>query len=1106
MKNKKVIFAIILFLLIGLTIFTFANPSSNEKTFDEEQKEIQDGDGNTKDDTNTTIEENNGESDITTNDDNTNEVPNNIMVGNQDRNVTIVRDQITANIQNNDNYNNALAAVEKAESTITQNDVDTARDLVEKLDDGNEKSNLENRLEQVQDIIDVSGLVATLEGKTNSAKSRTDILAAKKYRDVEQKIKEKVESLKESKEKDGLESRLNDLSSILDDNTAPKIEGTPDDEYTNTVPVSLTLDGEDYTVTLNGENYTDELSFSEDGTYTVTVTDKAFNEATVKFTIDTTNPTFNGILDGHQYNHDITIDVDDDNLESIVVDNRTAKTINTVNNGTILTDEGLYVIIATDKAGNSTKVYVLIDKTYPVIDDVIDGEYYKTDVTPKITEENVKSITLKKDDKEVSYTKDSTITEDGSYVLTVEDRAGNVTTKKFTIDKTLPTFNDINGKTYNGSYLDVKSLTVDVKDVNLDTITVYNYKTGETKTVENGFELTEEAIYKITATDKAKNEMIVYVAIDRTAPIFKNVKNGHTYNEKKTLEIEDLRLKEVSVYNYKTKKTRVYTFQELFDGTKVELNDDATYTIIATDFAGHSIKVYVAIDTQTPKVTDEFTGEEIVNGKSYKQVKPVIDGTGSKIKKSTLNNENFTSGTIINTDGDYTLKVIDTANNSYEVSFKIDNDPIQVTYLHGFVSDWPNYYNTSIDTFAKIGDNVQFVIHSKETFAGKPKLYVNDEYITDFEQNDDHYGEKVYSCLYKIPESVIDGETLTYEIRNISDEAGNGIVFNDYKGDKLTNENANKIVFDTKGPEIELSGKNLIVKDKNDFKARIDQGITVINDWKITPDVVVDGMKYTEPNISWLTSGKYTVTARDLAGNTTTLDIDLDNTAPTLTQLEILNITNDGATPKKNAHFANDDARIRLIAVFDEDIVQDKVVVKINGNPVEISRFKRENLGYYTIGIDISNILKVTSLAENEPIKFEISGLQDEAGNLVNNKTGILTNENIITTRGFNEVKYDKSPIIGGLESGKTYTDSVTFTITDNSDSYTIYEGGNTSSCDELINAGVSQRYVPKEQFGTYSSGYTYDITENTVKSMCVVDSADNQTFINNITLKKSTE
>lgn len=90
-----------------------------------------------------------------------------------------------------------------------------------------------------------------------------------------------------------------------------------------------------------------------------------------------------------------------------------------------------------DLAGNETpiQVQVKIDKTAPVISGVKNGEKYTKPVTPIVTDENIKTITLTKDGiNAVKFQSGTIIKEPGQYVLTAIDTFENTTTVSFEIE------------------------------------------------------------------------------------------------------------------------------------------------------------------------------------------------------------------------------------------------------------------------------------------------------------------------------------------------------------------------------------------------------------------------------------------------------------------------------------------------------------------------------------------------------------------------------------------------------------------------------------------------------------------------------------------------
>ena len=133
MEGKKKYVALILFLLIGLTLFAFANPA-------EEEKDLKEGNGNqteeiTKD----------------TDNDTTGEI------------LEVLEDTTTLVLQNVDySYERALAAVEAAEKSLLAGDVTIAKDLIDDVLNENQQNELLERIDIVEESMTAVALVEKL--------------------------------------------------------------------------------------------------------------------------------------------------------------------------------------------------------------------------------------------------------------------------------------------------------------------------------------------------------------------------------------------------------------------------------------------------------------------------------------------------------------------------------------------------------------------------------------------------------------------------------------------------------------------------------------------------------------------------------------------------------------------------------------------------------------------------------------------------------------------------------------------------------------------------------------------------------------------------------
>ena len=118
-----------------------------------------------------------------------------------------------------------------------------------------------------------------------------------------------------------------------------------------------------------------------------------------------------------------------------------------------VTQNGEYAIVVTDKAGNQAQAQVTvngIDKTNPDIRQTSDNTSWKQkhEVTFAVTDEGsgISSVQVTKDGKTITHSEGNgyrfTAEENGSYLITATDKAGNSATKTVeikTVDQTAPT-------------------------------------------------------------------------------------------------------------------------------------------------------------------------------------------------------------------------------------------------------------------------------------------------------------------------------------------------------------------------------------------------------------------------------------------------------------------------------------------------------------------------------------------------------------------------------------------------------------------------------------------------------------------------------------------
>ncbi|GKU77790.1 S-layer homology domain-containing protein [Paenibacillus sp. L3-i20] len=585
--------------------------------------------------------------------------------------------------------------------------------------------------------------------------------------------------------------------------------------YKKKVTVSFNIG----TATLNGAAFTSGTEIDKDGVYTLVVTDKAGNETTISFTIDTAVPKVTGVTNGGSYKEKVTVSFNEG----------TAKLNgDTFVSGTEIVMDGNYTLIVTDKAGNETTVSFTIDTAAPKVTGVTNGGSYKEKVTVSFNEG---TATL----NGAAFAKGTEIEQDGEYKLIVTDAAGNETTVHFEIDTTAP---KVTGVTNGGTYKEKVTVSFNEGTAKLNGITF-----------AKGTEIDLDGAYKLVVTDKAGNVTTISFTIDTTAPKVTGVTNGGNYKEKVTVS-----------FNEGTAKLNGVTFVK---GT--EINQDGAYKLVVTDKAGNETNISFTIDTTAPKVTG------VTNGGSYKE--KVIVGFNEGTAK--LNGDTFVSGTEIVLDGNYTLIVTDKTGNETTISFTIDTTAPKVTG----VTNGGSYKEKVIVGFnegtAKL-NGVTFVKGTEINQDGAYKLVVTDKAGNETNisftidttapkvtgvTNGGSYKEKVI-VGFNEGTAKLNGDTFVSGTEIVMDGNYTLIVT-----DKAGNETTVSFTIDTTAPKVTGvtnggSYKEKVTVSFNEGTAKLN-GVTFAKGTEIDQD------------------GAYTLVVTDTAGNESTIKFQIDTTVPT---------------------------------------------------------------------------------------------------------------------------------------------------------------------------------------------------------------------------------
>ena len=1005
MEGKKKYFVLVLFLLLTLMIFAFANPIV------EDGKEFQD---NSNDETEQVEKP---EVIVDTNKNDNNYIP---VV----RPTQPVQNETTTEDKEDEidtTYEDALEAVEYAEATYKAEDVEKAKELVNKVTDTTKKGELEDRLAEVEAGIEVMELIEELEYQVGKATEREDIVTAKDYRD-ENEVAKKLEALTNEDVKEALQERLDKVNEYLDDETAPKVNINDNDVFTEDVEI-IVEDENDVTITLtkDGKELEDTSKTSGDGIYTLTVVDKAFNETKVTFIVDGTNPVFKGLTNGKHYD-EFEVNVEDTSKVTIMI-SKDGETEVAIENNTTVTEEGTYKITATDEAGNTTTIWVAIDKTAPTIDRTSEVEYPTADQTVIVKDKFLTNVTVEGPEQEGTYTREDftvgernenfaiefTFTTEGTYTITATDKIGLTTTETFTIDKTAPVINGFE----DCKYFYNTTIKPELIEKNIESYTL----NGEEY---DGKEITEDGHYVLVAKDKAGLTTTVKFAIDTTAPTITGVENNKFYNTTVKPVIEDENLAYVTINKL-----------PYIPGTPIFLY--GKYELVAYDKAGNSTKVNFTIDNIKPKILllDRI---EYISGK-YLPIKPVIleQYIDTIVVKKNGVVIPYEKGQQLKDDATYEITVTDKAGNTETVTFTMDSvsptamvKPAQL----GVVSELDLNNLEVVDSL----DDLNLALLNKDVLLTEDAEFVllkKTKDINVLDKNIPIYKPMAMPADKKITE---EGEYVLIAY------------------DKAYNVTAIQFIVDRSAPVINglEEGKvyyntdvTITVEEANPYKLLgQDMTVTVTKKGDILPKTYKANEAFT------LSDGEYTIKAKDIAKNETEeIKFVVDTVAP------VINININGELQQSNTSYTD------IIATVDEknlttetNEIKPDVYVK-DGEEYKLVEENATALDLSVNGVEYKLVYTYTDKANNTTTKEVYTKVVNIIHEVRFNKTsyeGTFTGSkhNVPTDAIYVEIK-----------------DGVETTLTGTEITYTASE--------DMINVG---EYTITASVGTVSTTATYKI------------------------------
>ena len=573
---------------------------------------------------------------------------------------------------------------------------------------------------------------------------------------------------------------------------------------------------------------------------------------------DTVAPEITGIEDGKVYAESVTVTMSADDLEKAIckfVAEDGTESEYEFSSGKEFTESGKYILIVTDKSGNKTEISFTIDKNAPEITGVEDGKIYNVDVTPVISDKNLKKVTYKLNDGEENDLEEgTTLVEEGIYTITAEDEAGNKVEISFEIDKTAPVYTNL-GIIRNKAQNDTRDTSYAKDGDSVRVLVAFAEKLAVEPTVKVG-DKEYVATYRPLSSNEAENVFYYMADIDVTE------------------EIPEGKI-EFSIEEYADIAGNV--------GTTLSNTD------INMDYAS------VTVDRTAPVLTvkDESVGTDPYYSKiSFKLydnnavVKYILNGTEKTCTPNDYSDANYDNIKSLLVEGENTITLVDIAGNEAKKTFIYDTTAPVYTTL-GIVRN-KTENDTRNQAYAKDGDSVRILISFAEKLAVEPTIKIGEaEYLATYRplSSDESNNVFFYMADIDVTTEIPEGE-IKFSVNGYADAAGN-------VGKTLTNGDINrsefsKVIVDRTLPEITVKDESIGTDpyySKISFSLYDNNAVVkyILNGTEktCTPNNYSDANYVDIKNL--LVEGENTITLVDIAGNEVARTFIYDTTAPVLT-------------------------------------------------------------------------------------------------------------------------------------------------------------------------------------------------------------------------------
>jgi len=372
-------------------------------------------------------------------------------------------------------------------------------------------------------------------------------------------------------------------------------------------------------------------------------------------------------------------------------------------------NEALYEFEAIDRAGNILRHSFTIDKTAPTIVSTSNPGLQNNNVT------NAKSVILYITDlngiSSVSYTRnggesiqayhDPIFSQEGVYIITAIDRAGNEARFQFTIDRTPPTLTFISDLVLKDNiYMTNKNVSFTVSDNYLNVSNIRVIRNGQNiqaPDIYSTISYSLEGLYEITILDVAGNEARYTFRIDKTAP---------------SLTLNGTVIMNSTIVHYYRDEIDLAALEEIWDYTTIKINGEewlfdwviwrhGLHDISITDFVGNYKEFKVFIDLVSPIFTSNSidksvpTNNQIIN---HNISLGFIDEFLSEViikKDNIIQTQIFTPSSFsYSSEGLWETTLSDRAGNTTTLIFRIDKTA-PIILLNDHIITNP-FYNTEV--------------------------------------------------------------------------------------------------------------------------------------------------------------------------------------------------------------------------------------------------------------------------------------------------------------------------------------------------------------------------------------------------------------------------